>query len=60
MQQIVTDTEGCYEFQGLPRGNAIVVGTRLGSRPVKEERELKESVRGTSEGTAIEINLVIP
>ena len=43
LRQIVTDTEGCYEFQGLPRGNAIVVGTRPASRPVKKERELKES-----------------
>ena len=59
-QQTVTDTEGRYEFQGLPRGNAIVVATRPGSRPVKEERELEESVRGTSERTATEINFVIP
>ena len=45
LQRTRTDTEGRYEFRGLPVGNAVIVDTRPGTLPVKEERDLKEKER---------------
>lgn len=56
LQRNRTDADGRYEFRGLPKGNAVVVATRPGTLPVKEETELKE----VAEGDATEIDFVIP
>lgn len=63
LQRTRTDAEGRYEFRGLPRGNAVVVATRPGTLPVKEERDLKEKEREPREGPegdATEVDFVIP
>ena len=60
LQRTRTDTDGRYEFRGLPRGKAVIVATRPGILPVKKKRELKEKETGPRGGAETEIDFVIP